>query len=203
MSNAPMNIPSRGAPGRGAHSGYERLAKGLGVFSIGLGLAELLMPRTLCRVLGMPGQENLIRAYGVREAMTGVAILMSHDPTPWIAGRVAGDAVDLATLAYDLPEGGPERTGRALATVAVAGVTLLDVACAYGLAADKRLSPAGAFDYGNRSGFPRSPRAMRGAAADFEVPAGFRVPDPLRPWRSGKPGRETPERAPAFNPNSG
>lgn len=186
--DAVSRLPTdRGPTGRGAHSGYERLAKGLGYFSLGLGLLELLAPRALCRALGMEGKENLVRAYGAREAMTGVAILMSHDPTPWIYGRVAGDAVDLATLAADPPEDGRQRANRAVAAVAVAGVTLLDAACAYGLSADKRLSRPGAWDYGDRSGFPRPAGAMRGAASDFEVPDDFRMPDPLRPWKDGAP----------------
>ena len=173
-----------GATGRGAHSGYESLARGLGYFSIGLGLVELLAPRTMCRLLGMEGRETMLRAYGAREAMTGVAILTSHDPTPWIVGRVAGDAVDLATLGVDVPSQPEQRANRAVATVAVAAVTILDVACAWGLSRDKRLSPAGTYDYGDRSGFPKDPSAMTGAASDFRTPDDFRIPDALRPWQS-------------------
>lgn len=182
------NLPKdRGATGRGAHSGYERLAKGLGLFSIGLGLAELVAARGLCRALGMQGSESLVRAYGVRELATGVAILTSHDPTPWIWGRVGGDAIDLATLAAAHRGDNPQQGNLLLAAAAVAGVTALDVVCAQGLTADKRPAPAGAFDYGDRTGFPKAPRAMRGAASDFEVPADFRIPDPLRPWQDGRP----------------
>ncbi len=192
MSGVPTRPnPTRGASGRPVHSGYERLATGLGFFSIGLGLAELLATRPLCRTLGLEGRENLVRAYGARELATGVAILMSHDPTPWIYGRVGGDALDLATMAtaFDGDEG--QKTNMMLAAVAVAGVTALDIACATGLTADKRLSPPGTYDYSDRSGFPRSPRAMTGAAADFDTPSDFRVPDPLRPWQDGRPAAGT------------
>jgi hypothetical protein len=34
----------------------------LGWFSIGLGLAEILAPRALCRALGMEGREALVQA---------------------------------------------------------------------------------------------------------------------------------------------
>lgn len=51
----------------------------------------------------MHGQERLIRAYGVREIAKGVGILTSPNPTPWLWGRVAGDALDLATLAAPTP----------------------------------------------------------------------------------------------------
>jgi len=42
----------------------------LGWFSIGLGLAEVLAPRSLTRGLGMEGHEQLMQAYGVREIAT-------------------------------------------------------------------------------------------------------------------------------------
>lgn len=186
---------TRGARGRGAHSGYEALAKGLGIFSIGLGLAELLAPRSFCRAFGMEGQENLFRAYGVRELATGIAIMASHDPTPWMWGRVGGDAIDLATLAAGAdPKGareGEQTRNVGIAVAAVAGVTVLDAICAVGLGRDQRLSDPGTYDYRDRIGFPRPADAMRGAASDFEVPADFRIPEPLRPWgaeqRSAEP----------------
>lgn len=188
MSRHSTNLPAtRGATGRGAHSGFERLAKGLGWFSIGLGLTELFAARPLTRALGMDGQENLVRGYGARELATGVAILMSHDPTPWIWGRVMGDGLDLATLAAGFRHDNPEKSNLAVATAAVAGAMVLDIVCAQGLTADKRLSEPGEYDYGDRTGFPRSPSAMRGAASDFDVPSDFRVPDPLRPWENGAP----------------
>lgn len=185
-SSSSSSLPVRGATGRGAHSGYEGLAKGLGWFSIGLGLAELLAPRSLCRALGMEGNETLVRAYGAREVATGVAILMSHDPTPWIWGRVGGDGLDLATLASGFQHDNPKRGNLALATAAVAGVTALDLLCAQGLTSDKRLSAPGSFDYSDRSGFSGSPEAARGKARDLDVPRDFRIPEALRPWQSGR-----------------
>ncbi|WP_246154235.1 tail fiber assembly protein [Methylobacterium oryzihabitans] len=187
MSQTHARTPVRGPTPRPAHSGHARLARGLGWFSIGLGLAELIAPRALCRAIGLPGRETLVQAYGAREVATGIAILASHDPTPWIWGRVGGDALDLATLATGYEHDNPRIGGLALATAAVVGVTLADVACVQGLTADKRLPPPGRFDYADRSGFPRPVDAMRGQAADFAVPADFRIPEPLRPWTSGAP----------------
>ena len=184
-ASSTSSVPARGATGRGAHSGYEGLAKGLGWFSLGLGLAELLAPRSLCRALGLEGSETLVRAYGARELATGVAILMSHDPTPWIWGRVGGEALVLATLASGFRQGNLKQGNLAIATAAVAGVTALDLLCAQGLTSDKRLSPPGRFDYADRSGFSGSPQAARGKARDFEVPRDFRIPEPLRPWQEG------------------
>ena len=143
-------------------------------------MTELLAPRALCRAIGMEGHEGLVRAYGVREVATGVAILTSHDATPWIWGRVAGDAADIATvLAASRGDGTRDKT--ALALAALVGVTALDVICANGLSAEKGGRTTAIADYGDRSGFPRGAEAARGAARDVAVPRDMRTPDLLRP----------------------
>ena len=160
------------------------LAQGLGWFSIGLGLAELLAPHAVSRSLGLRGQEKLIASYGVREIAAGIGILASRDPTPWIWGRVAGDALDLATLAGGMAAGhGRERGNAGLALAAVAGVTLLDVLCGRALSARKLTERKRlARDYGDRRGMPQPAEAMRGAARDFEVPRDMRAPEAMRPY---------------------
>jgi hypothetical protein len=164
-----------------------RLAGGLGWFSIGLGLLELAAAGPLARGLGMRGQENLIRAYGLREIATGVGILVSTDRRPWIIGRVAGDALDVATLLAN-GRGNRHPFGLALGLAAVLGVTVLDLVCAEALRTeegDRIGSARAAAAYAHRSGLPRGVAASRGAARDFEVPRDFRVPDPLRPLNVG------------------
>ena len=74
------------------------VATALGWFSLALGATELLAPRTLTRWLGMKGSEPLLRAYGLREIGTGIGILTAREPAGWMWGRVAGDALDMATL---------------------------------------------------------------------------------------------------------
>ena len=69
-----------------AHS----MARGLGWFSIGLGLAEVLAPRALTRGLGMEGSEQLVQAYGLREIATGIGILSSDQPCPMDLGTCRG-----------------------------------------------------------------------------------------------------------------
>lgn len=164
-----------------SRSASDRLAKRLGYFSIALGMAGLLAPRAICDALGMEDHETLVRAYGAREVATGVAILISHDATPWILGRVAGDAVDIATVAATaLRADNPKQSNAVIAVGALVGITVLDAACVHGLITEKGGQKTAVADYSDRSGFPKPPDAMRGAAADFEVPADFRVPDSLR-----------------------
>ena len=81
--------------GHGSDASTLRLAEGLGWFSIGLGMVELLAARPLGRALGMEDRSELLRAYGAREIVTGVGILTQPDPTPWIWGRLGGDVLDL------------------------------------------------------------------------------------------------------------
>lgn len=132
----------------------------LGWFSIGLGLAELLMTRQLARATGMQGREGLLRIYGVREVATGVGLLAAKRREPWLWARVAGDALDLATLSQS---GNKARAVTAMA--AVAGVAALDVQAARAHGRERALR-AHARDYSDRSGFPRGAAQARGIAAE-------------------------------------
>ena len=138
-------------------------ARALGWFSIALGLAELAMPRQLARSAGMPNMPKLTRAYGLREIGTGIGLLTSKDPTPWLWGRVLGDAVDMATVSIGLvTQRRPLRTLGSL--VVLLGVTYLDMKVAEAAPVEKKRAGQGLRDYSGRSGFPRSAEAMRGIA---------------------------------------
>jgi len=173
-------VPRTAIPGQ-SQSRHDRLARNLGYFSIALGVAELVAPDAVCRAAGLKGLERLVRAYGVREITTGMAILTSHDPTPWIWGRVAGDLADIATVAVGKQDNNKNDNNR-LALTALAAVTVVDVICASGLSAEKGQGKTALADYSQRSGYPGGLRLARGAASDFRVPQDFRIPDPLRPY---------------------
>jgi hypothetical protein len=165
------------------------LARGLGWFSIGLGLAEMLAPRMLTEQMGMEGKEPLLRFYGAREMAAGVGILMSDNPGPWVWGRVAGDALDLATLATGLDKQNPRKGNVAIALAAVAGVTALDCIAAQALTSTSRPAP----DYSDRRGMPRPPEEMRGVARkDFTPPRDMRTPDALRPFTARSDSERSP-----------
>lgn len=165
------------------------LARGLGWFSIGLGLAEMLMPRMLTEQMGMQGKESLLRFYGAREMAAGIGILMSDNPGPWMWARVAGDALDLATLATRLDKQNPRKGNVAITLAAVAGVTALDCVSAQALTNTNRPVP----DYSDRRGMPRPPEEMRGAARkDFTPPRDMRTPEALRPFTSQSAAERSP-----------
>ena len=108
----------------------QRLARGLGWFSIGLGLTQLLAPRWLGEKIGMGDRTALLRTLGARETITGVGALMQRRPTLPIWGRVVGDVMDLAVLGAVAKSFNAERDRLAGAAAAVLGVTVLDVVCA-------------------------------------------------------------------------
>jgi len=153
----------------------DRLARALGWFSIGLGVAELVAPGRIARMLGLDDKEGLIRAYGARELASAVPTL-SVDKPIGLASRIAGDALDLATLATALNRDNPQRRNAAIATAMVAGITLLDIAAYAGSKVAHRRDPASVRDYSDRSGLPRGPQASRGLARkDFEIPPDYRA----------------------------
>jgi hypothetical protein len=115
---------------QGYDTAPEPLADFLGLFSVGLGLWEVLDPRGVADATGVryPG---LLRAYGLREIAAGVGILSNRRPAGWLWARVAGDVLDLATIAAAYAEADEEDRRKALlAAAAVAGVTALDVLAA-------------------------------------------------------------------------
>ncbi len=106
------------------------LSRGLGWFSVGLGIAELAAPRAIARVIGVDprgGTGAAIRAMGARELASGLGILVRpRRPLPLWA-RVVGDAIDLAFLAWAF---GAKRTHTQRlvgAMASVAGIAALDV----------------------------------------------------------------------------
>ncbi len=112
------------------HGGAERLAKGLGWFSIGLGVPQVLAPGRVNRLVGVEDSRRnrtIMRAMGVRELAGAPGILDRPRPGGFLFARVAGDALDLALLGAALRAKGSVRSRVAAATAAVAGVAVLDV----------------------------------------------------------------------------
>jgi len=116
-----------------ANGKQERLANGLGWFSIALGLAEVAAPGRVAELIGIRDEDHtrsLLRFYGMREIAAGVGILTQPQPAGWLWGRVAGDMLDLASLGSAMRSEDNDTSRVAMATAAVLGVTALDVMCA-------------------------------------------------------------------------
>ena len=171
--------------GEGPSLHPQTLARGLGWFSIGLGMAQLLAPRAVSWAAGVEARPTLMRAYGLRELACGIGILISRDPSPFLWARAGGDVLDMATLAATSNKANAHERSRAVFTAAqVAGIAALDVYAARALSAlQTQRTPAREHDYSDRSGFPRAASEMRGAAlVDFAIPSDMRGPDALRAY---------------------
>ncbi len=105
----------------------EKLVIGLGLFSIGLGLTQLIAPRKVSKAIGVKKNDKLMRAFGAREFSNGVGILTRKKTGAWLWGRVAGDVVDLACLGLALRSRRTDKAKLAVAAAAVAGVTAADI----------------------------------------------------------------------------
>ena len=116
-----------------SRDGSDTLSRALGWFSIGLGLAQLVAPAQVARMAGAEPNTNtirLMRALGAREFLSGVGILSGRHSDTWVRARVAGDIVDLALLGRVMASDDANRAMTTVATLAVAGVTALDVLAA-------------------------------------------------------------------------
>ena len=112
------------------------LSRGLGLFSVALGAAQLLAGRRMAASLGMEHRAPLFRLFGLREIAVGLGILSRPASPALLWTRVGGDALDLAALAAEgLRRGNPRRTEVDIAMGMVAAVTALDILCGYRLQA--------------------------------------------------------------------
>ncbi|HWL15518.1 MAG TPA: hypothetical protein VNR00_07930 [Opitutus sp.] len=130
-----------------------QLSRGLGWFSIGLGLAELLAPRHVARAIGVNEEcDPLLRFLGVREIAAGLGLIGRPKPTGFMWARVAGDAMDLGLLAVALRQHDSrprllrqfredERRRLLIAMATVAGITIVDTVVSLRLSQSPRTEP--------------------------------------------------------------
>lgn len=105
------------------------LALGLGVFSVGLGVVELVAPGKIAKTLGLKKKKGMLRFFGARELATGIGLLARKNKSPWVWARVAGDLADLAALGQARKAKTKCRKNAAMAAAAIAGVTAVDLFC--------------------------------------------------------------------------
>jgi uncharacterized membrane protein len=114
-------------------TGGESLANFLGLFSLGLGLAQVAAPGALSKVVGVEDDDQhrlLMRLMGLREISHGLAILSNQQPKKAVWSRVAGDTLDLAMLGLAMTNSNNKRNRTLFAAMNVLAVTALDVMAA-------------------------------------------------------------------------
>src|SRR5262245_63880904 len=72
----------------------EKIARGLGWFSLGLGLAKIVAPGRLAKLIGVRGDHSvLLRLLGARGITSGIGILAGRRPNSnWMWSREIGRA---------------------------------------------------------------------------------------------------------------
>ena len=96
-----------------------KLERGVGLVSLGVGLALLAAPARTTKSFGMGERKELGRFLGVRDLILAAGLLRSENPAPWLRARAISDAADAALLAGDAALGASPR-GRSMLGVAVA-----------------------------------------------------------------------------------
>lgn len=166
--NTTTNNGLRDAPRHSALA--HNLSRKLGWFSIALGTFELLRPRQVAQGAGVPGPEPLVRGYGAREVAAGIGLLSNSRNEPWMWARVAGDALDIATVANGMLRRRANGQRAAGSLLMLLGVTAIDLYCASALTRERTsLKKRPAFAYDDRSGFPNGPQQARGIAAPSNI----------------------------------
>lgn len=127
---------------QGADGTVDSLAHGLGWFSIGLGLAELVASRRLGQLIGVRDDRGMLPVLGLREIATGIGILAQPRQAGWLWMRVAGDIMDLSLLATAMTARRNQPDRIMAAAAAVVGVTMLDIFCSRQLSRRPRQAPA-------------------------------------------------------------
>ena len=108
--------------------GRWHVPQGLGMLSLGIGLAGLFAPRQVAELTGLRRHKGLLQLIGIREVTSGIGLLSGRQTEAWLWSRVVGDAIDLAVLGMS---GRSSRRSRTAATAAVvAAITAVDVAAA-------------------------------------------------------------------------
>ncbi len=127
---------------------YKKLGLGLGMFSLVLGAVELAAPGRLAKALGFDDHgpaKTVIKAWGARELIAGVALLRGPAVSTNVWNRVFGDALDIGSLLLALGSTSkPRAVAGALAFVG--GATALDIYTARGL--DEQTGSTFTFDRG-------------------------------------------------------
>lgn len=118
----------------------EKIGRAIGVASLAFGMTDMLLGKRFGRGIGAGSEMGgrLFQVVGAREVATGIAGLLAPSSPKPIQWRLAGDAFDLAALAYIAAPANPRRKMAFVALGIVAGVALADILGARALTKEKR-----------------------------------------------------------------
>ena len=182
-----------------------RLNRALGVASVGLGLAEIIVPDRVGRICGLRrhpiASRVVLPLLGVRELTHAAGLLAGRQPSRWIWTRVVGDVMDLGLLGRAMTDRRGDRDRVAAATGAVAAITALDVFAAISTTRARRRSRRGLLQVEASVTVKRPPEEVYRFWHDFEkLPTFMRHLESVRMtgqrsshWIARAPGRRRVE----------
>ena len=85
------------------------LAAGVGLVSLGIGLALSFAPNRTAALLGWGERVRLARAIGAADLVVGLGLLLSRRRSEWMVARALLNAVMAFIYAWVLAKGTPER----------------------------------------------------------------------------------------------
>lgn len=106
-----------------------KLATMLGFVSYGLGIAQILRPGAVNRLIGVPDHNPnhaMQRVIGIREIVSGSGILFGKNRSGWMWSRVAGDAMDISIVGGTFSARLGTRRRLICSLVGLAGLMVLD-----------------------------------------------------------------------------
>lgn len=129
-----------------ARQDVQRRGRRLGWISLGLGVTQLAAPDTVRRISGVddsPTTRTVVPLVGARELVHAAGLLTSRRKSIWAWTRVAGDAMDLASLGVAIAHRSGRRRRRLVGvTGAVVGITVVDLLTAVQATRAKRIGSA-------------------------------------------------------------
>ncbi|MEU4402190.1 SRPBCC family protein [Micromonospora orduensis] len=124
----------------------QRRGRGLGWMSLGLGVAQLAATDTVRRISGVDDSSTsrtVVPLVGARELVHAAGLLTSRRKSIWAWTRVAGDAMDLASLGMAIAHRRGRRRRRLVGvTGAIVGITVVDLLTAVQATRAKRIGAA-------------------------------------------------------------
>lgn len=130
----PNGAGSASVQGNGAQERpAQELTRALGWISLGLGVAQLVAPREVTRLVGLEADRKnraLMRMIGAREMLSGIGALAQPRPAPWLWARVGGDLMDVTLLASGLGSNANHQGRLTTSLAAVIGIMAADLTAA-------------------------------------------------------------------------
>jgi hypothetical protein len=80
-------------------------ARGVGLYSLGIGTVFCAMPARMSRLCGMGVRPRLMLYFGVRDLVLASGLLASAERRPWLLARAVADASDAGIMTTGLLSG--------------------------------------------------------------------------------------------------